>query len=64
VLTGDNDVYCPVDDVRGFAASLPDGRLHIVAGTDHYLWRHEREAATVVGAFADEAIADAGAPQP
>ena len=62
VLTGDNDEYCPVADVEGFAASLPDGRLHIVAGTDHYLWRHEREAAAVVGAFADEAIAAAAGP--
>jgi hypothetical protein len=30
-----------------------------VAGTDHYLWRHEREAAAAVGAFADEVIAAA-----
>ncbi len=59
VLTGDHDVYCPVADVQGFAASLPDGRLHIVAGTDHYLWRHEREAAAAVGAFADEVVASA-----
>jgi alpha/beta superfamily hydrolase len=64
VLTGDNDVYCPVDDVRDLASSLPDGRMHIVAGTDHYLWRREREAATVVGAFAEEAIAAAGPAQP
>lgn len=65
VLTGDHDVYCPVADVQGFAASLPDGRLHIVAGTDHYLWRREREAAAVVGAFADDVIAAAaGSAQP
>jgi hypothetical protein len=38
--------------------------MHIVAGTDHYLWRREREAATVVGAFAEEAIAAAGPAQP
>jgi hypothetical protein len=65
VLMGDNDAYCPMADVQGFAASLPGGRLHVVAGTDHYLWRREREAAAVVGAFAAEVIAAAaGSAQP
>ena len=65
VLTGDNDVYCPVADVQGFAASVPDGRLHVIAGTDHYLWRREREAAAVVGAFAEKVVAAAaGSAQP
>ena len=65
VLTGDIDVYCPVADVQGFAASVPDGRLHVIAGTDHYLWRREREAAAVVGAFAEKVVAAAaGSAQP
>ena len=64
VLTGDNDAYCPADDAQGLVASLPDGRLHVVTGTDHYLWRREREAAQVVGAFADEVIAAARPAQP
>jgi hypothetical protein len=25
----------------------------IMEGIDHYLWRHEREAAAIVGNFAD-----------
>lgn len=60
VLAGDHDQYCPVDDVTEFAASLPRGRLHIVEGADHYLWRREREAAAVVGSFVDDVLADRG----
>jgi hypothetical protein len=25
-------------------------------GTDHYLWRREREAATLIGEFVDEVV--------
>jgi alpha/beta superfamily hydrolase len=64
VLTGDNDRYCPVEDAEGFTASLPDARLHVVQGTDHYLWRREREAAAVVGAFVDDLLRATGPAQP
>ena len=60
VLTGDRDGYCPVTDARAFAASLPRGRLHVVEGTDHYLGRREREAASVVGAFVDDVLGQPG----
>jgi pimeloyl-ACP methyl ester carboxylesterase len=63
VLTGDNDRYCPVEDAEGFTASLPDARLHVVQGTDHYLWRREREAAAVVGAFVDDLLEATGPAQ-
>lgn len=61
VLAGDNDAYCPLEDAQGFTTSLADGRLHVVEGADHYLWRREREAAAVVGVFIDEVLAGAGA---
>ena len=57
LLAGDNDEYCPAAEARTFAGSLPDGRLHLVEGADHYLWRREREAAAIVGEFVDEALA-------
>ena len=57
VLSGDGDEFCPPDDARVFAAGVPNGTLHIVPDTDHYLWRHEREAAAVVGDFVDGALA-------
>jgi hypothetical protein len=28
----------------------------VIEGTDHYLWRHEREAAAIVGDFADRVL--------
>jgi uncharacterized protein len=60
VLAGDNDRYCPVDEATGLAAAFPKGRLHIVEGADHYLWRREREAAAIVGDFVDDALAGRG----
>jgi alpha/beta superfamily hydrolase len=55
-LTGDGDGFCPAEDLRAYAAGLPGGSVEIVEGTDHYLWRREREAAGIVGRFADAAL--------
>jgi alpha/beta superfamily hydrolase len=60
VLCGDNDEYCPVADADAFTRGFPDGRLEVVEGTDHFLWRHEKEAATIVGDFVEAAL-DPGA---
>lgn len=57
VLAGDGDEYCPSDEADRFARSLPDARLHLVDGSDHFLWHREREAAAVVGGFVDDALA-------
>ena len=57
VLAGDGDGYCPADEAKRFVDSLPDARLHLVRGSDHYLWRREREAAAIVGGFVDEVLA-------
>ena len=51
VLCGDNDEYCPVEEARTFASAFPDCDLAVLEGTDHYLWRREREAAALVGDF-------------
>lgn len=56
VLCGDNDEYCPVADADAFARGFPDGRLEVVEGTDHFLWRHEKQAATIVGDFVEAAL--------
>lgn len=55
-LTGDGDAFCPAEELRAFAAGLPRASVEILDGTDHYLWRREREAAAIVGRFADEAL--------
>jgi alpha/beta superfamily hydrolase len=55
-LTGDGDGFCPADDLRAYAAALPAGSVEILEGTDHYLWRREREAAGIVRRFAEAAL--------
>lgn len=57
VVCGDGDEYCPTDDAQAFAESFPDARLVVLEGTDHFLWRREKEAAAIVGGFVDEALA-------
>ena len=56
LLAGDGDRYCPPDELRALAATLPACETAILEGTDHYLWRREKEAAAIVGEFADRAI--------
>ena len=54
-LAGEHDEYCPADELRAYGADVTD--VVIIEGTDHYLWRHEREAAAIVGDFADRVMA-------
>jgi uncharacterized protein len=55
-LAGDGDPYCPAEELRAYAAELPQGECALMAGTDHFLWRREREAATLVGDFLDRTV--------
>jgi alpha/beta superfamily hydrolase len=63
-LSGEHDEYCPPEALSAFAAMLPNGRLHVVEGTDHYLWRREREAAAAVGEFVAETLGGSAVPAP
>jgi uncharacterized protein len=56
LVAGDHDPYCPVEDLRAFAAHLPRGATSILEGTDHFLWRREAEAAAVIGDFVDDLL--------
>jgi alpha/beta superfamily hydrolase len=56
LLAGEHDQYAPPEDLRAYGALLPQAEVVVVPGTDHYLWRREREAASVVGAFADRVL--------
>jgi hypothetical protein len=51
LIAGANDEYCPADELRAYGEGVAE--VVIIDGTDHYLWRREREAATIVGDFAD-----------
>ncbi|MGH2679645.1 MAG: alpha/beta hydrolase [Actinomycetota bacterium] len=55
LLAGANDEYCPADELRSYGEAAAD--VVIMDGTDHYLWRREREAAAIVGDFADRVLA-------
>jgi alpha/beta superfamily hydrolase len=56
-LAGEDDEYCPADELRAYGGGVAE--VVIIDGTDHYLWRHEREAAAIVGDFADRLLASA-----
>lgn len=56
LLAGEHDEYAPADELRAYGDAFPDARTEIVAGTDHYFWRREREAAAMVGGFADRRL--------
>lgn len=56
LLAGANDAICPVADLRALGARIPGARVEIVDGTNHFFWRRERDAAELVGAFAESAL--------
>jgi hypothetical protein len=54
LLAGEGDQYCPRPALENLARKLPNARTSILPGTDHFLWRREREAAATIGAFAED----------
>jgi alpha/beta superfamily hydrolase len=59
LLAGEHDAFAPPAMVETYASAFPDAEVRIVAGTDHYFWRREREAAAIVGAFAERVLTPA-----
>lgn len=57
LLAGDRDEFCPPEDLRSLGKRIRRCEVVVTAGTDHYFWRREREAARVVGEFADRSMA-------
>jgi alpha/beta superfamily hydrolase len=51
-LAGSNDEYCPAQELREYAAAS-GAEVAILEGTNHYLWRREKEAAALIGNFID-----------
>jgi alpha/beta superfamily hydrolase len=56
LLAGEHDEYAPAPELEAVRTQMPGAELAIVQGTDHFLWRREREAAAIVGTFAERAI--------
>jgi alpha/beta superfamily hydrolase len=57
LLAGEHDAYAPLADLEALRDGIAGAEVAIVPGTDHYLWRHERTAASLVGEFAERAAA-------
>jgi alpha/beta superfamily hydrolase len=57
LLAGEHDAYAPLADLEALRDGIAGTEVAIVPGTDHYLWRHERIAASLVGEFAERAAA-------
>jgi uncharacterized protein len=56
LLAGEADPFCPLPDLRALGRKLPNATVKIVRQTDHFFWRREREAAEIVGAFAEATL--------
>jgi pimeloyl-ACP methyl ester carboxylesterase len=56
LLAGEHDRYAPPEDLRAYGALFPQAEVVVVPGTDHYFWRREKEAASVIGSFADRVL--------
>jgi alpha/beta superfamily hydrolase len=56
VLAGEADEYSPPEPMRSFVELLPSAEAVTVRGTDHFLWRREREAAARIGEWAARVI--------
>ncbi|HYT29332.1 MAG TPA: alpha/beta fold hydrolase, partial [Actinomycetota bacterium] len=53
LLVGEADPFAPVPDVKALGRRLARATVEVVSGTDHFFWKREREAARLVGRFAE-----------
>jgi len=56
LVAGEGDVYCPGPRLEALGSTMPKAEVVVVPGTDHFLWRREKEVADTVGAFAGRAL--------
>jgi len=56
LLSGEGDTFSPRPELELIARRLPNAELATVPGTDHFLWRREREAAEAIGRFASDLL--------
>jgi alpha/beta superfamily hydrolase len=56
LVAGEADPFCPLPDLRRLARRIPRATMTVMKGTDHFFWRREREAASLVGAFGQQAL--------
>jgi uncharacterized protein len=56
LVAGEGDVYCPRPRLEALGASMANAEVVVVPGTDHFLWRREKEVAETVGSFAERVL--------
>lgn len=56
LVSGEADQFSPSPEIRTLAGRLPRSTLRVVAGTDHFFWKREREVAEAVGEFVESAL--------
>lgn len=56
LMAGEADPFCPVPDLKSLGRALPASEVVVVRGTDHFFWHREKEAARLVGEFAERAL--------
>jgi uncharacterized protein len=56
LVSGEHDTFAPPESVRSYVSSFPQAEAVVVPGTDHYFWRREKEAATVIGSFVEQVL--------
>lgn len=62
LLAGDRDEFCPPEELRSLGERIGRCEVVVAAGTNHFFWRREREAAGILGEFADRSLAATGGP--
>src|SRR5438046_2234397 len=52
-VVGQADQFSPLPELRRLAHRIPGAEVAVIADTDHFFWRREREVAERIGTFAD-----------
>lgn len=60
LVAGEADQFCPVPELRALARRIPGAEVLILAGTDHFFWKREREVANGIGEFLSHALFQEG----
>jgi uncharacterized protein len=60
LVSGEHDEFSSGEDLLALAGTLPNAEIEVLAGTDHYFPRREREVGALVAGFAEQALLGAG----
>ncbi len=62
IVVGDEDSFAPAPDAYVLAGRIPRAEVVVVHGTDHFFSKREREAAELVGTFAERTLREGSGP--